>query len=139
MKVFVDESRAGAGKTREAIDRIVYYPCKTLFITERKDAFAELEARFRKAARKAKTDPVIRHIHSGNHGGRGVVKRIAELPSDYSTLDHVIVIATHEALLRSDLSGFHGWRIVIDEVPRFLDFQEKRTSLDAAFFKHHYT
>jgi len=139
MKVFVDESCAGAGKTQAAIDRVVSIPCKTLFITERKDAFAELDARFRKAARKAKTDPVIRHIHGENHEGRGVVKRIAEVPDDYSPLDHVIVIATHEALLRSDFGGFHGWRIVIDEVPRFLDFQEKRTPLDAAFFQRHYT
>ena len=139
MRVFVDESRAGAGKTQAAINRIVSRPCKTLFITERRDSFAELEERFRKAARKAKTDPPIRHIHSGNHGGRGVVKRIAELPEDYSALAHVIVIATHEALLRSDFSGFNGWQIVIDEVPRFLDFQEKRTPLDAAFFQRHYT
>lgn len=139
MKVLVDESCAGSGKTQSAIERIVSLPCKVLFITERKDSFAELDGRFRKAARKAKTDPVIRHIHSGNHGGRGVVKRIAELPDDYRPLDHVIVIATHEALLRSDFNGFHGWRIVIDEVPRFLDFQEKHTPLDAAFFQRHYT
>lgn len=139
MKVFVDESPAGAGKTGEAIARIVSAPCKTLFITERKIAFAELDSRLRKAARKAGTDPIIRHVHSDNHGGRGVAKRIAELPHDYRLLPHVIVIATHEALLRSDFGGFSGWQIVVDEVPRFLDFQEKRTALDAAFFQRHYT
>lgn len=139
MKVFVDESSAGAGKTGKAIARIVSGPCKTLFITERKIAFAELDSRLRKAASKARTDPIIRHIHSDNHGGRGVAKLIAELPGDYCLSLHVIVIATHEALLRSDFSGFAGWQIVIDEVPRFLDFQEKRTALDAPFFERHYT
>ena len=137
MKVFVDESRAGAGKTRDAIKRIVSEPCKTLFITERKNAFAELDERFPKPARTAGTAPIIRHIHGENHNGRGVVKRIAELPADYALHTHVIVIATHEALLRSDFSRFKGWQIVIDEVPRFLDFQEKRTSLDGSFFQRH--
>lgn len=139
MKVFVDESSAGAGKTRDAIARIVAQPCKAIFITERKIAFAELDSRMRKAARKAGTAPIIRHIHSDNHGGRGVAKRIGELPNDCSSLAHVIVIATHEALLRSDFSSFASWQIIIDEVPRFLDFQEKRTALDAPFFERHYS
>lgn len=138
MKVFIDESHAGAGKTREAIKRIVSVPCKTLFITERKSAFSELEQRFRDAARKANSAPIIRHIHGDNHEGRGVVKRIAELPADYRLHGHVVVIATHEALLRSDFSGFAGWQIVIDEVPRFLDFEEKHTPLDIAFFQRYY-
>ncbi len=138
MKVFVDESHAGAGKTREAIKRIVSDPCRTLFITERKNAFPELEQRFRDAASKANTAPIIRHVHGDNHEGRGVVKRIAELPADYRLHEHVVVIATHEALLRSDFGGFAGWQIVIDEVPRFLDFQERHTPLDIAFFQRHY-
>lgn len=138
MKVLFDESPAGAGKTRDAIRRIVASPCKTLFITERTNAFFELEERFRAASREANAALTIRQVHSGNHGGRGVIKRISELPDEHRDTEHVVVLATHEALLRSDFSRFGGWRIVIDEVPRFLDFQEKNTALDAAFFQQHY-
>lgn len=138
MKVFVDESYAGAGKTGEAIGRIAGTKGKVLFVTERRETFPELEARMRAAADAAQTRPIIRHIHSENHNGRGVASRIAALPGDYRPLDHVIIIITHEALLRSDFKGFAGWQIVIDEVPRFLDFQEKRTALDALFFQQHY-
>ncbi|WP_028966517.1 hypothetical protein [Sphingomonas phyllosphaerae] len=138
MKIFIDESHAGAGKTGEAIDRIVRAKGKVLFVTERRETFYELETRMRAAADAAKTRPIICHIHSENHSGRGVASRIAALPGDYRPVDHVIVIITHEALLRSDFKGFAGWQIVIDEVPRFLDFQEKRTALDAAFFQQHY-
>lgn len=138
MRILIDESHAGAGKTGEAIDRIVRANGKVLFVTERRETFPELDARMRAAADAAKTRPIIRHIHSENHGGRGVASRVATLPGDYRPLDHVIVIITHEALLRSDFKNFAGWQIVIDEVPRFLDFQEKRTALDAAFFQQHY-
>jgi hypothetical protein len=139
VKVYYDESTTGAGKTARAIASLCRQPCKALFITERKAAFDELERDFQRAARHAGTCPLIRLVH-GDTTGRGgsVVNEIEGLPERYESVSHVIVIATHAALLRSDFSEFYGWRIIIDEVPAFLDFEEKRTHLDAEFFERHY-
>lgn len=110
-----------------------------LFITERKSSFAELEGEMLRIAAALGTRPLIRHVHADtDNRGRSVSKEIEELPERYSSDDHIIVIATHAALLRSDFAAFSGWRMVIDEVPAFLDFEEKQTHLDADFFERHY-
>lgn len=139
MKVYYDDSPTGVGKTTRAITTLCRQPCKALFITERKNAFDELEGEMRRVAAHMGTRPVIRRVHSdpSNRGG-SVVEEIEALPDRYAGCSHLIVIATHAALLRSDFSDFAGWRIVIDEVPAFLDFEEKRTHLDASFFERHY-
>lgn len=139
MKVYYDDSPTGVGKTTRAITTLCRQPCKALFITERKNAFDELEGEMRRVAAHMGTRPLIRRVHSdpSNRGG-SVVEEIEALPDRYAGCSHLIVIATHAALLRSDFSDFAGWRIVIDEVPAFLDFEEKRTHLDASFFERHY-
>lgn len=139
VKVYYDDSPTGVGKTTRAITTLCRRPCKALFITERKNAFDELEGEMRRVAAHMGTRPLIRRVHSdpSNRGG-SVVEEIEALPDRYAGCSHLIVIATHAALLRSDFSDFAGWRIVIDEVPAFLDFEEKRTHLDASFFERHY-
>jgi hypothetical protein len=140
VKVYYDESAAGAGKTERAIEGIARSSCKTLFVTERKESFGELHHRITTISSKLGTRPTVRHIHGDmDNVGRSVSKAVEELPFSFASLDHVIVIITHAAFLSSDFSGFAGWRIVIDEVPAFLDFQEKTTHLDAAYFNRHYT
>lgn len=138
MKVYYDDSPAGDGKTERAIARMVDCESKTLFITERKASFDELDERIRIAAASVGTKPRIRHIHGDNADHGSVANTLSRLPADNQLWAHLIVVATHEGMLRTDFSDFSGWRIVVDEVPRFLDFQEKRTALDAAFFQHHY-
>jgi hypothetical protein len=139
VKVYYDQSPTGVGKTTRAITALCQQPCRALFITERKNAFDELEGEMRRIAAHMGTNALIRRIHSNpsNRGG-SVVEEIEALPDRYAGCSHLIIIATHAALLRSDFSGFSGWRIVVDEVPAFLDFEEKRTHLDAGFFKQHY-
>lgn len=139
MKVYYDESPAGQGKTTRSIEGLCRSTCKAIFITERRHSFDELENEMRRIAGGFGTHPLIRHIHSDmeNRGG-SVSTEIERLPEHYAECDHIIVIATHAALLRSDFSGFSGWRIVIDEVPAFLDFEEKQTHLDTDFFERHY-
>jgi hypothetical protein len=139
VRVYYDDSPTGVGKTTRAITTLCRQPCKALFITERKNAFAELEGEMRRIAAQIGTRPLIRRIHSdpSNRGG-SVVEEIEALPDRYPGDLHLIIIATHAALLRSNFSEFAGWRIVIDEVPAFLDFEEKRTHLDASFFERHY-
>ena len=139
MRVYVDESPAGAGKTFRTINNITRGRCKVLLITERKDSFQELEDTIRISADRAGTQPAVRQIHGGTENrGSSVTKEVEELPARYADCNHVIAIATHAALLRCDFSGFAGWIIVIDEVPAFLDFEEKLTHLDSAYFERHY-
>lgn len=140
MKVYYDESPAGAGKTERAIVSITRSKCKAIFVTERKESFHELRHRIATFSREQGTHPSIRLIHGETDNGAGsVAKEVENLPTYYSNVDHVIVIITHSALLQSGFAGFAGWRIVIDEVPAFLNFEEKITHLDSAYFKRHYS
>ncbi|WP_221792227.1 hypothetical protein [Aquisediminimonas sediminicola] len=139
MKVYVDESPAGSGKTYRSIERINRSKCKVLFFTERTNSFDELERDIRDAAQRLGTSPTIHQINGNIEGrSRNVVRQIEAVPVDYALNDHVIVIATHAAMLRSDFSAFAGWQIVVDEVPTFLDFEEKNTHLDVSFFSKYY-
>ena len=138
-KVYYDESPAGAGKTERAIEGLVRTPIKAIFVTERKESFPEIEARIREISSKMGTRPIIAHIHGDMESlATSVANAVGEIPNRYGHVDHVIVIITHAALLTSDFSGFNGWWIVIDEVPAFLDFEEKSTHLDSAYFARHY-
>lgn len=139
MKVYYDESPAGAGKTERAIEGITRSKCKVLFVTERKESFGELHKRIGISSREEGTHPSIRLIHGDTKNPHGsVAKEVENLPNYYSNFEHVIVIITHSALLQSDFAGFSGWRITIDEVPAFLNFEEKVTHLDSAYFTRHY-
>ena len=139
MKVYLDQSPPASGKTYRAIQSITQDECKTLFITERIDRFDELERDIRKAASVSGTKPMIRRIFSNpNDYGNTVAQKIECLPDEYADFKHVIVLATHAAMLRSDFNGFAGWQIIVDEVPQFLDFEEKQTHLDAEFFQKYY-
>lgn len=139
MKIYYDDSHMGSGKTERAIREIVKSQCKVLFITERIKSFSELENRINLGAGKYGTAPIIDKVNCAQTDRLGSVSRqIEALPERHQFNDHVIVLATHAAMLRSDFSGFWGWHIIVDEVPPFLDFEEKRTHLDAAFFQAHY-
>ena len=139
MKVYFDQSPAGQGKTERAINSITDRKCKVLFITERIKSFGELTPWINKQAAIHSTAPIIETISSDDNDRLGSVSRqIEALPDRHRLQDHVIVIATHAAMLRSDFTDFGDWEIIVDEVPAFLDFEEKRTHFDAAFFEEHY-
>jgi hypothetical protein len=139
MKVYYDDSYAGAGKTERAIKEMVRVKRKTLFFTERIESFDELERRINKQAGIDGTAPIIDKVYSAQTDRLGSVSRqIEALPERHQHHDHVIVIATHAGMLRSDFSAFRDWHVIVDEVPQFVDYEEKRTHLDAAFFKTHY-
>jgi len=139
MKVYYDDSYAGAGKTEQAIKEMVMSKRKTLFFTERVESFDELERRIYKQAGIDGTAPIVDKVYSAQTDRLGSVSRqIEALPERHRHHDHVIVIATHAGMLRSDFSSFRDWHVIVDEVPQFVDYEEKRTHLDAAFFKTHY-
>lgn len=139
MKIYYDDSHTGSGKTERVIRDIVENKSKTLFITERIKSFKELELRIKLLAGVYGTAPIIDKVNCAQTDRLGSVSRqIEALPDRHRSNDHVIVLATHAGMLRSDFSDFAGWRIIVDEVPAFLDFEEKRTHLDAPFFQTHY-
>ena len=139
MRAYIDERSMGAGKTYDAIERLITCKCKALFITERIESFDEVESTISKASIRLGVKPIVRRIHAGDlQWSNSVSREIEELPDFFRHADHVIVIASHQAMLRSNLGDFHGWRIVIDEVPQLLDFENLRTHLDADFFETHY-
>jgi hypothetical protein len=139
MKVFVDDSPTGYGKTDRAIQRITQNELKIVFVTERTESYTELYLRIKESVKSHGKKPVIKHISSEtqNRGG-SVSTEIASLPLTHFDTRHIIVLITHAALLKSDFSDFAGWQIVIDEVPRFFDFSEHNTHLDEAFFLKNY-
>lgn len=139
MRIYYDDSPTGSGKTRRQIDYITSKVCKVLFIVERIDRFAELRRDIDRLAVINGTKPWVRMIssQSGNRSN-SVARKIEALPFDYADHRHVIVIATHAAMLTSDFSDFAGWEIIIDEVPSFLDFEQKVTHLDQEFFDKYY-
>lgn len=139
MKVYYDQSPAGAGKTGRQIDEITKEPCKVLFVTERIESFHELEMRINAQAARNVSIPIIDTVHSDGSERLGSVSRqIEALPDRHRRHDHVVVLATHAGMMMSDLSNFAGWQIIVDEVPQFLDFEQKCTNLDALFFQRHY-
>lgn len=139
MKVYYDDSHTGSGKTERAIDSIVKRKCKALFVTERIESFDELELLMRRKSAEHGTAPIIDKVH-GSQGYRlgSVSRQIKALPIRHQFNDHVIVIATHEGMMLSEFSDFSEWDIIVDEVPAILNFEEKATHLDAAFFQTHY-
>ena len=52
--------------------------------------------------------------------------------------DHAVVIITHEGMMQSDLSGYRGWTLIIDELPPA--WQHKRYAVPASndWFAAHY-
>ena len=135
MIVDVDESPVGAGKTEKQIRRAVLTPARYLFVVERLNSMEELAARISSFSDFSINPVLIR----GDDQGRGssVRQAVEALPDQYKA-DHVIAICTHMAMTMSDLSEFHGWHIIIDEVPAALLLDEKQTKLDAHFFSKNY-
>ncbi|WP_152639802.1 hypothetical protein [Sphingobium bisphenolivorans] len=139
MKIIIDESPTGSGKTYRVLEDITKESCKVLFIVERIERFSELRQEIVKLAAVQGTHPTIVDIHSNSRSRtNSVSRRIEAIPDDYRLYRHVIVLATHAAMLRSDFSGFAGWQIIVDEVPNFLDFEQKQTHLDQAYFEKFY-
>lgn len=139
MLIHFDESPVGSGKTDRQEKEVTKSPTKVLFIVERIARFDEIRRNLKKFAAIQGTSPTIVTIrHDLRDRSNSVSQRVEALPSYYWLASHVIVLATHAAMLRSDFSGFAGWQIIVDEVPNFLDFEQKCTHLDQAFFKDFY-
>jgi hypothetical protein len=77
-------------------------------------------------------------ISTATHA-RSVRRALAEAADLYRDRQHVVVVCTHAALMTTDLSGFAGWTLLIDEVPDVVACGTWRTGASLAQFRANYT
>lgn len=140
MTVYVDESPVGTGKTYNAISNAITFPARYLFATERLLSVLEIEERARVMAFDRGVNLTIRTIVSTpSNRGASVATAVAAIPTMFANAsNHTLFIITHAALMMTDLSGFAGWHVIIDEVPGILVQQTLRTRTDRDFFERNY-
>lgn len=69
---------------------------------------------------------------------RSVRRALAEAPGLHADRGHVVVACTHAALTTTDLSGFAGWTLLIDEVPDVVACDTWKTGGALALFRDNY-
>ena len=70
---------------------------------------------------------------------RGSVStRLSKLTDEVGEDEHAIVFCTHEAMMATDLSGFAGWHLRIDEVPQSVSSGVITVSETIAYFEANY-
>ncbi len=137
LTIHVDESPVGVGKTERAIRHALQFPARWLFAVERREAVTELADRFAASEFIGNQTKIVLIRSVETVRGYSVRQEVEALPDRYEN-GHVIAICTHEALLMSDLTGFAGWHLVVDEVPRVLVTQQVQSKVDFGFFQTHY-
>jgi hypothetical protein len=115
VRVIVDESAVGVGKTHNAILTASLHPGRYLFVVERRDSVQEIADRI---ALASSSIAVVRIMSDEAARGYSVRQEVEALPERYPD-GHLIAICTHQAMMMSDLSAFSGWRIIIDEAPAY--------------------
>lgn len=149
MKIYFDDRPCGSGKTYSELMHMVSTPGRYLLAVDRRDAMSERMSTIAELSAKLGKQPVVVVIRSGTHAevhrsGSTTVRTTRSVRADVEAvperhaLHHVIVIVTHEALKISDLAGFEGWTVVIDETPSIMDRQPLVTTLSREFLQEHY-
>lgn len=143
MKLMCCSDPCGAGKTKHMIERIARQAGKYVVAVDRRNLIDERKRSIEAEAAQVGTFPVVRPIFSKERGEEeqvaydaqaNVRRQIAAAPKDFALLEHVILLVTHEGLKQSDLRGFSGWTLFIDEVPEVWDTATLTTpSLSANF------
>ena len=147
-KFYYDERPCGAGKSYDECLNIINNAGLYLYAVERKAALEERAKEIREMAAEAGVNVKVATICStGRNGYRdpdliglrspSVRVRVQGLHNTY-TGGHVVVVITHEALKAADLSGFHGWRLVIDERPSIWDRQSLSCRLSKGLLTQHF-
>lgn len=138
MRIQVDTSPVGVGKTQRAIELMVGIPTRYVYACEKVEMMQEIASRILAASTSATSLPVIVMIHRGNHSIANVGRQIADLPGESAAHDHVIALITHEGMMASEFVGFEGWTLIVDEVPSMIAMHPYRTPTDLAFFETNY-
>jgi hypothetical protein len=129
LTIYYSGARCGAGKTDWIVASTAQQPGRSVIAVDRREVMDGLKERLDNAAMEAGHRPVIDIIRSplssADIEGTSNVRRDFRMAADkHRHRPHVIVIVTHEALRGSDLTGFTGWDLYIDEVPSIIDMAE---------------
>lgn len=124
-------SPAGAGKSYYAANEMLNHPAQYLVVRDRCEAIVEYASQLRRHASAG-----VEIISITNETVPVVRAAVRDIPDRASS--HCIVLITHAAMMASDLSGFTGWDIWIDETPSIFDQQLFRTPLSGEWLADTY-
>ena len=139
ITVFYNDDPPGAGKSEFFERLLVEQPGRYLLAVPTQSLLDEhvhgkkgLRKRFAAAGlpRSAEVVPISTATHA-----RGVRRALAEAADLYRDRPHVVVVCTHAALTTSDLSGYAGWTLLIDEVLDVVACGTWRTGASLAQFR----
>lgn len=130
----------GTRKTIRQLERMVRTPGRYLFANPTTDLIHERVGDLQRMARELGTDPLIVEVHAKVRHSvyRQVARTIAALPDEMASVQHIVVLVTHEGLISSDLSAFDGWVCVVDEVPSCIATGTLRIPASYTFFEAAY-
>lgn len=142
MKINVDQSSVGVGKTHFAIERAIKFSGLWLFAVERIDSINEIAQRIKVIAEQQKVSldivPISSEPDDGKiNRGNSVRTEVESLAEKYKN-GHVIAICSHAAMMMTDFKKFTDWHFICDEVPSLLDITKKQTKLDLLFFEKYF-
>ena len=142
ISIEFNSGHCGSGKTRYLCQMMAKTEGRYVLAIDRRELAAARDATIREFAGEHGTDPVIVHLYSQSKEREGgtinVRRKIREAAFDYAVLDHVIVIVTHEGLKTSDLSGYGGWTLLIDEMLTIWTFGTLRTPAAFRYLREAY-
>ena len=137
-----NEDPPGSGKSEYFKRLIVEEPRRYLLAVPTQKLLGEhalgekgLRARF--AAAGLPPSAEVATISTATHA-RSVRRALAEAADLYRDRPHVVVVCAHAALMTTDLSGFAGWTLLIDEVPDVVACDTWKTGGALALFRDHY-
>lgn len=142
IAIYYNEDPPASGKSEFFKRLIVEQPGRYLLAVPTQKLLAEhargtdgLRPRFTAAGLPASTEIVS--ISTATHA-RSVRRAVAEAADLYRDRQHVVVVCTHAALMTTDLSGYVGWTLLIDEVPDIVACDTWRTGGSVAQFRDNY-
>ena len=110
----------GSGKTHRILQEVVATPSKYIITMPRRDFIEESYDKLTNTLlEQGGTSIAIDRIYSSIDGTSQipVATQIRQAPQRYINDEHVVLFATHEGLMNSDLSQYQDWNLYIDETP----------------------
>ncbi len=113
----VTEGLPGCGKTSKLLDEVATIIARYLYVVSRIELIQERIKDLNRRLAKTMRTPTLREVHSESGCKLTVRQEIEDIAELHQHEDHCIIFITHEGMMASDLKGFDGWHIVIDECP----------------------
>jgi hypothetical protein len=127
----------GSGKTYSLLQKMINEPAKYLVALPRRDFIVETMAPIISKISTEHLPIIINGIYHDPDKRRQipVATQLEQAPEIYRSADHVILFATHEGIMASDLSSYYNWNIVIDETPNAILSDAKDLGISTRLLK----